>query len=67
MNEDNTYSPNRWQERHRCLIHGPLSTTQCVICAAELALRMRLAKQRKSLKSKRERRDASTVNDEVQR
>ena len=55
MNEDNTYSPSRWQERYRCPIHGRLSTTECVICAAELALRMRLAKQRESLKTHKER------------
>lgn len=52
----NTDTPlNRWKERFRCPIHGPLSTHGCVACSAELALRATLAKRRESLKASQER------------
>lgn len=55
---------NRWQERYRCPIHGPLSTHGCVACSAELVLQAKLAKQRESLKATKERMASSVTNDE---
>lgn len=58
---------NRWVERYRCPIHGPLSTHGCVACSAELALRATLAKRRESLKAAKERTGSSVANEEGER
>ena len=62
--KENFEALNRWRERYRCPIHGPLSTHGCVACSAELALQAKLAKKRESLKATKERMASSVTNDE---